>query len=179
MITIFSGTNRPGSNTLKISRQYSKLLSIKGIEHQLFSLEQLPLNLFTNNMYDHLDTKTYSDVHLAIMEKYFIPVEKIVFVVPEYNGSFPGTFKAFIDASNVSACFHNKKCCLVGVANGRAGNLRGMEHLTNILNHIRMNVLHLKIPISQVSTHLDEHGDIKSPDILKMIESQIELFNSF
>ena len=125
MLTLISGTNRPGSNTLKVSRQYSKLLNEKGLAHELFSLEQLPAGIFNSAMYEHLDTKLYSPAHQDLMDKYLIPVDKFIFIVPEYNGSFPGIFKAFIDASNVSACFHNKKCCIVGVADGRAGNLRG------------------------------------------------------
>jgi chromate reductase len=102
-----------------------------------------------------------------------------MFIIPEYNGSFPGMFKGFIDASDVKKCFHNKKACLTGVAEGRAGNLRGMEHLTNIFNHLKMNVLHLKIPISQVHLMLDESGKLNNPEMIKMIETQIDLMMEF
>ena len=102
-----------------------------------------------------------------------------MFIIPEYNGSFPGMLKGFIDASDVKACFHNKKACLTGVAEGRAGNLRGMEHLTNIFNHIKMDVLHYKIPISQVHLLLDENGKFKEQEILNNIHHQIKLFMEF
>jgi hypothetical protein len=42
-----------------------------------------------------------------------------------------------------------------------------------------MNVLHLKVPVSQVSTHLDEYGKITDNEIIKMIDMQIELFMEF
>ncbi|MBK9354564.1 MAG: hypothetical protein IPN09_11540 [Bacteroidetes bacterium] len=73
--------------------------------------------------------------------------------MPEYNGSFLWCFKTFIDASNIAHVF-TIKSLHGGVAAGRAGNLRGMEHLTNIFNHMKINVLHLKIPISEVSNQL-------------------------
>lgn len=88
-------------------------------------------------------------------------------------------FKGFIDASDVKKCFHHKKACLTGVAEGRAGNLRGMEHLTNIFNHLKMDVLHLKIPISQVHLMLDESGRLNNTETIKMIETQIDLFMEF
>jgi NAD(P)H-dependent FMN reductase len=68
---------------------------------------------------------------------------------------------------------------MVGVAAGRAGNLRGMEHLTNIFNHLKMNVLHLKIPISDVSNQLDENGNIHNQEINALIDKQIDLLLDF
>ena len=68
---------------------------------------------------------------------------------------------------------------MVGVAAGRAGNLRGMEHLTNIFNHMKINVLHLKIPISDVSNQLDENGDVHNKEIDALIDKQIELLLDF
>lgn len=175
MITVISATNRPNSNTLKVAHQYLKKLSKKGIEHAFFSLEQMPQDLLTNEMYG--TTKNAAMRHIE--ESLLIPTTKFIFIVPEYNGSFPGVFKAFIDASTISSCFHNKKACLVGVSAGRAGNLRGMEHLTNILNHLKINVLYLKIPISDVNHQLDEEGNIINPEILNLIDQQIELFKKF
>ena len=76
-------------------------------------------------------------------------------------------------------CFHNKKACLTGVAQGRAGNLRGMDHLTNIFHHLKMNVLHFKIPISQVHLLLDESGKLNNQEMIKLIEIQIDLLMEF
>jgi NAD(P)H-dependent FMN reductase len=175
MITLISATNRPDSNTLKIAHYYLKKLGNRGIEHAFFSLEQMPQDLLNNEMYG-----SNKNLKMKLIEEsLLIPTTKFIFVVPEYNGSFPGVFKAFIDASNISACFHNKKACMVGVAAGRAGNLRGMEHLTNIFNHLKMNVLHLKIPISDVSNQLDENGNIHNQEINALIDKQIDLLLDF
>lgn len=174
MLTIFHGTARKNSNSRKIADFYDELLGKKNIPHQFFTLENVDETIFN---------KTFDDPknpQLASIEEHILgPTTKYIFIVPEYNGSFPGMLKGFIDASDVKKCFHNKKACLTGVADGRAGNLRGLEHLTNIFNHMKMNVLHLKIPISQVNQMLDEHGKLNNPEIIRLIETQIDLFMEF
>ncbi|HQV77485.1 MAG TPA: NAD(P)H-dependent oxidoreductase [Chitinophagales bacterium] len=174
MLTIFHATARPNSYSRKIADLYSNLLTQKEIEHRLFTLESVKDSIF-NHTYQ--DEKTIQQVEIE--DTILAPTTKFIFVVPEYNGSFPGMFKAFIDATDLKKCFFNKKACLVGVAEGRAGNLRGMEHLTNIFNHIKMNVLHLKIPISQVSHHFDENGNFTNTEILKLCDAQINSFLEF
>jgi len=174
MLTIFHGTARKNSNSHKIANFYAELLDKKNIPYQFFTLENIEEAIFN---------KTFDDPkhpQLANIEEHILgPSTRYMFIVPEYNGSFPGMLKGFIDASDVKKCFHNKKACLTGVADGRAGNLRGMEHLTNIFNHLKMNVLHLKIPISQVGLRLDAAGRLNDPEIIKLIETQIDLFMEF
>ncbi|MBX7225668.1 MAG: NAD(P)H-dependent oxidoreductase [Chitinophagales bacterium] len=175
MLTVLSATNRPEAYTLKVAHHYIRTLGEKGIQHAFFSLEQMPQNLLNNGMYGA--PRNADMVHLE--QTLLIPTQKFVVVVPEYNGSFPGVLKAFIDASDVKNCWHNKKVCLVGVSDGRAGNLRGMEHLTNIFNHLKVNVLHLKIPISNVSAQFDGAGKLANQEIKSLIDQQIALFQDF
>jgi chromate reductase len=170
MITLIAGTNRPNSYTKKVAELYSQLLGSKNVPYTYFSLEGLPSNLFDENMYDFKANEAFYNIQKNIL----YPATKFIFIVPEYNGSFPGVFKSFIDASDVKNCFHNKKAALVGVSDGRAGNLRGMEHLTNILNHIKINTLHLKIPISSVAAQFDNSGNFINTEILKLMETQID-----
>jgi NAD(P)H-dependent FMN reductase len=118
------------------------------------------------------DLKTMEQEHL-------IPAWKFVFVMPEYNGSFPGILKLMIDNSDIKQCWWYKKAMLVGVADGRAGNLRGLDHMTNILNYLKMNVLHNKVPISRINTEFDMEGKILIPATKTVIENQIEEFLKF
>ncbi len=174
MITIFHGTARADSNSRKIANFYSELLGKRNITHQFFTLEGVDAEIFSKTFH-HTKHPQLDFIENGILA----PTDKYIFVIPEYHGSFPGMFKGFIDASDVKKCFHNKKACLVGVAEGRAGNLRGMEHLTNIFNHLKMNVLHLKIPISQVHLYLDEAGKFSNEEIEKQIHQQLDLFLEF
>lgn len=175
MITLLHGTNRPDSMSGRVAAFYRGRLDKKNVPYKFFSLNDLPDDLFTQRMYKYNSHEGL----VAIQDEFLKPAGKFIIVVPEYNGGFPGVFKAFVDASDIKACWHNKKACLVGVSAGRAGNLRGMNQLTNLLNHIKVNVLHLKIPISSIESVIDDDDQIAVPEIVSLIDTQIDLMTEF
>ena len=163
MYTIISGTNRVGSNTLKIATIYQQLLQKKGIEANLLSLANI--NLLAR------------DAAFVKMEnELLIPTSKFLFITPEYNGSFPGALKMLIDTSKSNIIWANKKALLTGVSTGRAGNLRGMEHLAGVLNYLKITVLPNLLPISVINTLIDEDGIMHDENTLQVINQQIDQF---
>ena len=108
-----------------------------------------------------------------------IPSGKFIFISPEYNGSIPGVLKSFIDNTDIKKVWPGKKALLTGISTGRAGNLRGMEHLTGILHYLKVNVHHNKLPISVVHNLLNEAGEITDPATLAAIGEQLEEFLAF
>lgn len=165
MYTIISATNRKGSNTLKVSKEYRRIFLELGVEANLYNLEE-----FSSLHRDDLFTEVESRI--------LIPTQKFIFVMPEYNGSFPGIFKLMMDISDISKCWYYKKVMLVGVANGRAGNLRGIDNMTNMCHYMRMDVFHQKLPISSVSAELQDDVFINE-NTLKAIRVQIESFINY
>jgi chromate reductase, NAD(P)H dehydrogenase (quinone) len=166
MITIISGTNRKESNTKKVALEYKKFLNERKVENQLLALDEV--DVFEKNE-DFLK-----------MESFFLKsTDKFIFILPEYNGSFPGVLKMMIDNSDVKSSWPNKKALLVGVASGRAGNLRGLEHLTGSLMHMKMIVHPNRLPISGIHTILDEAGTIIDPNTINTIQIQIDEFINF
>jgi NAD(P)H-dependent FMN reductase len=170
MITLISATHRHGSNTLKVAESYLKVAENKGVPMQLLTLEELPHDLLFS---DHFGKR--SEKFQQILNKYILPVEKMVLVVPEYNGSFPGILKAFIDAMSQDQ-LAGKKVALVGVATGRGGNTRGMDHLVGIFHYLKAAVYYDKVPVSQVKLQLDEQGRFADKYSLIMFENQLEGF---
>jgi NAD(P)H-dependent FMN reductase len=49
-----------------------------------------------------------------------------------------------------------KKASIVGVSTGQAGNLRGQEHLTGVLNYLKVNVHFNKPKLSLVDKLFNE-----------------------
>jgi chromate reductase, NAD(P)H dehydrogenase (quinone) len=166
MITIIAGTNRKGSNSKKVALQYQKILGEKNIESKLLALEDV--NIFER-------TAAFE----TIENDYLKAADKFIFVIPEYNGSYPGVLKLILDNSDVNKVWPNKKALLVGVASGRAGNLRGMEHFTGALMHVKMTVHHNRLPISSIHTLLNETGEITDAGTLKTINAQLDEFINF
>lgn len=171
-ITVISGTNREDSHTEKIARHYESVLHAKGERVHYFSLKDLPSDFISSDLYGKR-----SGAFQQIIDRYVTDQHKFVFVSPEYNGSFAGVLKVFLDAVPPRLWADNK-ACLVGVSSGRAGNLRGLEHLTNILNYLKVNVYHNKLPISRVDTLMNGVG-IKDEETLKVIDLQLEGFLRF
>ncbi|HWK06142.1 MAG TPA: NAD(P)H-dependent oxidoreductase [Puia sp.] len=166
MYTIISGTNRPNSKTLHIAQLYQQLLTQKGQETHLLSLEGLNV-LERNPDFEEIE------------RKFLIPAPRFIFISPEYNGSIPGVLKAMFDISDIEKVWWGKKALLTGVSSGRAGNLRGMEHLTGILNYMKVTVHHNKLPISVVHTLLNTDGMIEDPSTLDTINRQLDEFIEF
>lgn len=167
MITVISGTDRKDSMTIRVAALYTKLLRAKTDDSvHLLSLEGL-------NVWEK-DGKFQE-----AQQRLLIPSDKFAFIMPEYNGSFPGMLKTMLDYSDIRSCWWNKKAMLTGVADGRAGNLRGMDHMTGILNYLKVSVLHNKIPLSRISEEIDLEGNLLKEETVKVINNQIDEFLKF
>ena len=166
MITIISGTNRHGSNTGKVAAQYLQLLQHKGVEARFVSLEGL-------------DVSERNPAIQQLENEVLIPTDKFIFISPEYNGSIPGVLKSLIDHTDIKKVWWGKKALLTGVSTGRAGNLRGMEHLTGILHYVKMHVHPNKLPISVVDKLLNGTSLISDAGTLKAIDEQLDEFLAY
>lgn len=169
MITVISGTNRPGSNTEIFAKYYYEVLKKKADEEVKFlSLERLNTLEVLEGMYN---AEKQCDTIRAIQDEYILPADKFVFVTPEYNGSFPGIFKYFLDAVSIreyQKAFKGKKALLAGVATGRAGNLRGMGHLSDVLMHVGMHVHPAQMPYSKVGAFI-KNGKLTDKETRKVV----------
>jgi len=173
MITLISGTNRPNSKTELVADVYNSILSNKRVHYKYLKLTQVPISFLHERMYmERLGG------FKGIQDTYMKPAEKFIIISPEYNGSFPGFLKLVIDACEIKACFHGKQACLTGVSSGRAGNLRGMDHLTNIMGHVKVTTYPNKLPISSIGDLVDDKGILDS-QVIETIEQQIDGYLEF
>ncbi|MDZ4750434.1 MAG: NADPH-dependent FMN reductase [Flavobacteriales bacterium] len=153
MITLISSTNRPDSYSESVSRALSSMLSQMGQANDVLSLTDLPSDFISTDLNGQRSDKVKS-----ILDRYIQDVDKFIFVIPEYNGSYPGLLKTFLDGIPPKL-WTDKKALIVGVSDGRAGNLRGQEQLTGVLHHLKMNVHYDKPKLSAVETLMNEARD--------------------
>ncbi len=169
MITVISGTNRKNAKTHIFARKYANLIE-KSTDQKVnfFSLEDVPNDILSADMYS--ESGQSAEV-ATIQDKIMIPANKIVIIAPEYNGSYPGIVKLFLDACsirNYKGTFSEKKFALIGIASGRAGNLRGLDHLSGIINHVGGIVYSNKLPISSIGSILSDDDEIDEKTIETM-----------
>lgn len=177
-VLIIVGTNRPHSATRMVAAHISTILQ-SYCDAKVLSLEVLNDQLcIQEDMYE----KNMISPFLQNMQKQIlIPARNWIIVSPEYNGSFPGIIKLWLDAlsvSNAAETFHHKKVGLVGVASGRAGNLRGMDHLTSIFHYLHMEVMPFKLPVSAIRSHTGKDGTL-NPEVTLPLEDFCKRFLAY
>ena len=172
MITIIIGTNRKDNFSQKIAKAYLGLLTDLDQDAQILHLNQLPASILDESVYSNKPQELL-DIHA----KYISPADKFVFVVPEYQGGFPGILKLFLDTSP-GPFFRKKKAGLIGLSSGRAGNLRGTDQLTNVLNYLKVNVHFSKPKISGVES-LFSGDELIDGDTINLLKDHAKAIAQF
>lgn len=173
MISIICTTDRLDSNSLKLSQVYAQMLSKTGEACQILDLRTIPAQWIQDSSYGP-NIPEFDE----LVEKYIRSVTKLIFVAPEYNGSFPGYVKFFMDACDYGD-FAHKKVALVGLASGRSGNVRGLDHLTGIFHYLDTEVYKKKVYLSQVHLLLPKDGTLTDEACLNEIGNQLKGFIEF
>jgi NAD(P)H-dependent FMN reductase len=173
MITILSGTNRTGNKSIIIAQEYLKLFAAAGIEAQLYDLQTLPADFSSAWTRD----KQSPDFQKQV-ETFFRGIDKMLLVVPEYQGTFPGILKLVFDAVHPND-LKGKKVAMVGLGAGRAGNLRGMDHLSGAFHYLGITVYSNLLPISKVNDVIDQQGVLHDAATIAAIQKQAEGFANF
>ena len=173
MVTIIAGTNRPKSSTLKVAKYYQKLLEQKGVTAHVLSLTELPDDVIVSDQFGK------RSVAFQKIQQQITDTSKFIFVIPEYNGRFPGVLKVLIDACDFPGSFYDKKAALVGISSGKYGNIRGIDHFTGVCNYMNLHVMPLKIHITNVKEELDADADLFKEDTLKFVNEQVDKFIKF
>src|SRR3569623_1850259 len=145
-ITIDTTTNQKNSLTAQLAGYYAGLLQKHSCNCQVLKLTDLPADFTATALYKNNVKDPIFNQLREIMEN----EQKYVFIIPEYNGSFPGVFKAFIDGLKFPDTFRGKKCAMVGLSKGPQGGALAISHLTDIFHYLRMHVYPLKIKLINI-----------------------------
>ena len=173
MTTIIAGTNRPNSNTLKVAKYYQNQLAEKGLQTNLIDLQDLPSNFIADSLYGK-KTEAFDQIQELITG-----TSKFLFIIPEYNGSYPGVLKTLIDACAFPESFYDKKACLVGISSGKYGNIRGIEHFNGVCAYLHLHVMPLRLHIPNIKLELNENGNLFMEDTLKFTNQQMDKFVAY
>ncbi|MDX1685252.1 MAG: NAD(P)H-dependent oxidoreductase [Saprospiraceae bacterium] len=179
MTSLICATNRRNARSRVVFEKVKELFrkNTSDEAHHLIDLIEIDFTLGP----DQYKASGQSPALSTIQDEALIPSDRFIFVIPEYNGGFAGMAKVFIDAVSIrkyKETFKGKKALLIGVAEGRAGNLRGLDHISQILMHIGVHVYPKKLPISRAHK-LMENRELTDESTIKALDQLISDFLLF
>jgi NAD(P)H-dependent FMN reductase len=173
MIVVISGTNRPDSVTRKIARIASEILKAGGEQVRILDLAELPLELYSPSSYA---TKPAA---FEVFQQTVLTAEGILTVTPEYNGSYPGVLKYFIDMLRFPDSLVDKPAGFVGLSAGRWGALRSVEQLEMVFQYRCAHLYGRRVFLPGVHTLIDDEGRIRDQEISDRLEEMVIGFAEF
>ncbi len=174
MIEIVAGTNRPGSNTLKLSKVIEGFYRDAGTQVQILSLEELPPEVFNPASYANKPV-TFQPLCERILR-----ADGIHFVIPEYNGSFPGVLKYFIDMLKFPESFEHRPMAFTGLSAGVWGAFRAVEQFQLICGYRNAYILPERVWIPGINSCWRKEGEgLLDEGLVERLRSQTALFVEF
>jgi len=110
-------------------------------------------------------TKELSDTDKTTKEnlkKGLLSADAFIFVVPEYNHSFPGVFKNLLD--HFYEEWKRKPVAFITYSSGMSGGIRATEQLRQIAGELHMADLRDAVHIPFIDTAFDESGNLENND---------------
>lgn len=172
-ILIISGTNRPHSNTLRVSKTVLEHYQQLHLPAEMYDLTELPREVFEPTVYDSRP-KAFVQIQQLVLDSAGLHM-----VMPEYNGSYPGILKYFVDLLEFSTSFDRKPVACVGLSDGMFGAARAVDHMQMVLAHGKAHLYPERVFIPRVREKLDADGKIKDPTLNERLIKQIRGFAEF
>ncbi|MEO1022352.1 MAG: NADPH-dependent FMN reductase [Bacteroidota bacterium] len=171
-IKIISSTDRPNSMASRISSYVQGLYEKEGAKAEVISLEDFPLQDVVGGRYG---------ADIPSVTKFRDPIlnaDGLVFVIPEYNGGFPGILKIFVDYLPFPGAFEKLPMSFIGEASGAFGALRAVEQFQMIANYRNALQFPERVFIQRVNKEFGEDG-LKNEFTQKLLLDQVRGFVDF
>lgn len=145
-ITIVLGSVRNERQSHKLAHFIKQQLSRREIETSLVDLSETPLPIFGQ---DGADT-----THVSPIGKQLKQSDAMIFVTPEYHGSFSGVLKNMLDY--YWAEFQNKPIGVATASAGRMGGINASSQLQHVILSLGAYPLPLKLLVPEIHEAFDD-----------------------
>jgi NAD(P)H-dependent FMN reductase len=165
-ILIIAGTNRPNSNALRIGKLLEGHYQAINAPVEIFSLSEMPKEIFDPTSYA---TKPPS---WPPVQQRIVNARGLHVVTPEYNGSFPGVLKYFIDMLKFPESFEAKPVAFTGESAGIWGGIRSCEQLIHIFGYRNAHIFPDRVFIPGINQKFDASGNFTDTAINERLARQ-------
>jgi len=173
-IIIVSSSTRIGRVSHRIALALEKQIGCEGHEAKIIDLMALKLPRFSER-YPKLEAKPKS--WIETMDT-LLASDGIIFLTPEYNGSFSSGLKNFIDVFAKKG-FRGKP---IGVATGSTGSMGGIRaayQLQQVILSLFAYPLPKMLTVGEMQHRLNEFGEITDEEFRSRLESYVNDYIEF
>ena len=171
-ILVVCGTNRDGALTRLLAKQVAGIHEQLGGDVDFLDIQELPADAMLPTAY-----KEKTPAVQSLVDR-FLASDGVVFVIPEYNGSYPGILKLFIDMLPFPEGLDSRPCAFVGIAAGQFRSLRAVEHFQQVTGYRNAYNFPRRVFIGDSFSQFD--GDkLKDEDLVQRLQDQSEGFVDF
>ncbi len=174
-ISVVCATNRDGALSRMLANQTASCYnSIDGVEASVLDMNSLGP--------DFLDPKAYKEPSPAVkaVVDEFLACDGACFVIPEYNGSYPGILKLFADMLPYPESFDNRPCAFIGLAAGQFQGLRAVEHFQQVAGYRNAYIYPRRLFIGNSFKQFDfASGTLTDEELAGRLQKQSEGFVAF
>ena len=128
-IVVVCGTNRAGALSRLLAQETAEIYRRNSHSVDLLDMEELPPEVLLPTAYKEQPEK------VSALVQRFLKSDGAVFVIPEYNGSYPGVLKMFVDMLPYPEGFDSRPCAFIGIAAGQFKSLRAVEHFQQVAGY--------------------------------------------
>ncbi len=140
---------------------------------ELLDLRDLPREVFEPTVYAQ-KPESFLKIQQTVLDALGLHV-----VTPEYNGSFPGILKYFVDLLKFPESFEHKPVAFVGVSNGTFGAVRPVEQLQMVFAYRNAHLYPDRIFIAGAREKLDAQGRVSDAVLDQRLTIQAKGFAQF
>jgi NAD(P)H-dependent FMN reductase len=171
-IVIIPGSNRLGANSLHLANQVKGNYDTLGCTTDILTMDLEP---------DFLDANAYHSKTPAITARVnrYLKADGVVFIIPEYNGSYPGVLKLFVDMLPDKTSFNKRPCAFIGIAAGNFQALRAVEHFQGVAGYRNGYLYPNRIFLGAVHKLIGPDHTITDPALVERLASQASGFVDF
>ncbi|MGM0505957.1 MAG: NADPH-dependent FMN reductase [Bacteroidota bacterium] len=149
-LSILSCTDRPDANAHRIAESLEPFYRDLGADVHRHSLCEFPHGDIVGGKYGE-SLPSVDAFNQKVMD-----ADGYLWVVPEYNGGFPGILKLFFDYLPFPQALNRKPIALIGEADGSFGALRPVEQLQDLLIYRKAMIYPERVFLSSIGDRLDQ-----------------------
>lgn len=160
-IGILLGSTRIGRQSHKVAHYLEMKLQERGVATDLIDLADDPLPILEERAGRHPQVQA----RIQALSVRLHEADALVFVTPEYHGSFSGVLKNAID--HFWEEFGKKPIGVVAVSAGKLGGINASAQLQHVILSLGAFPLPTKLLVSEVQNAFDESLQVKGEQVVK------------